>query len=272
MVTRRNRPEMDAPHTEEELRILLSEQTFEVTQLRQRIGDLELLGTRFLASASHAVMNPITIIRSYLEIILSDLEAGLSSEHIEFVKTAHSATLMLNRLIDGMVELAALEMGAAELEMATVKAGNLVAEVSRSHAPSAETAGIEFCVSITSDLPRVRADDDRLRNAIGEILLNAIQWTPRGGRVEITAARRGADVVIGVTDTGRGIPEDQLDEVFEPFVRLRRREGELRRGAGLGLSVARRQIEAMGGGVGVSSEVGSGTAFEILLPASTEDV
>jgi len=272
MVTRRNRPETDASRAVEELRALLSEKTSENTRLRRRIEDLERLGTRFLSSASHAVMNPITIIRSYLEVILSDLEGGLSSDQIEFVKTAHTATLKLNRLVDGIVELAALEMGAAELETAPVEIGRLAAEESGSQAPVAEAAGIDLCVTITPDLPRVSADSGRLKNSIGEIVSNAIHATPPGGRVELTALRRGGEVVVRITDTGRGIPEDQLDDVFEPFFRLPREEGERRRGAGLGLSIARRQIEAMGGRVGFSTEVGRGTTFEIVLPASNEDV
>jgi two-component system sensor histidine kinase BaeS len=216
-------------------------------------------------------MNPVTIIRSYLEIMLSDLEGGLSSDQIEFVKTAHSATVTLNRIIDDVVDLAALELGAAELQMVTVGVDEVVEEVGGSHAPSVEAGGIEFSVSIASNLPRVRADADRLKNAIGEILSNAVQSTPRRGRIGITAERRGTDVVIGVTDSGRGIAEDQLDAVFEPFVRVPRKEGEPRRGAGLGLAIARRQIEAMGGRVTVSSQVGSGTIFEIVLPASKVD-
>jgi len=271
MVTRRNRPEIDASHTEEELRTPLSVRNSEVAELRQRIRDLEFLGTRFLSSASHAVMNPVTIIRSYLEIILSDLEGGLSNDQIEFVKTAHSATVTLNRIIGGVVELAALELGAADLQISAVDVNDVVEEVSGSHAPSVEAEGIQFFASIASNLPRVRADADRLKSAIEEILSNAVQSTPRNGRIGITAERRGTDIVIGVTDSGRGIAEDQLDAVFEPFVRLPRKEGEPRRGAGLGLAVVRRQIEAMGGRVTVSSQVGSGTVFEIVLPVSTVD-
>ena len=272
MVTRHNRPEMDASHTVEELRALLSERTSEATRLRRRIEELENLGARFLASASHAVMNPITIIRSYLEVLLSDLGAGISSDQTEFVRTALSATLKLNRLVDGIVELAALELGVAELEIASVDLGRIVGGATEAHAAEAEASGIELSVAITPNLPRVNADANRLKSSIGEIVSNAFQATPPGGRVELTALLRGGEVVVRVADTGRGIPRDRLDEVFEPFVRLPRGEDEHRPGAGLGLSIARRQIEAMGGRIEMSTEVGRGTAVEIVLPASTDEV
>jgi signal transduction histidine kinase len=211
-------------------------------------------------------MNPVTIIRSYLEIILSDLHTGLSDEQVEFMKSALAAALRLNGLIDSIVELAALEIGAAEIDFKTVDVGALVVEACQAKMKTAESAGVELCLPVDPHLLRVRADGDRLRSTVAELVTNAIQSTPRGGRVEVSLMQRGSDVVIGVSDTGTGIPEDLLSTAFEPFVRLPAQEGVSRRGAGLGLSLAQRNIDAIGGRIEVSSEVGSGTSFEIVLP------
>ncbi len=266
MVTRHNRPEIDAVSTEEELRQLLAESALEVEELRKRVRDLEARGLQFLSSASHAVMNPLTIIRSYLEIVLADLQGGLSDEQLQFVATARTASLRLHRLIESLVELATLELGAADIELGAVAAGDIVAEVSASHAASASEAGLELEVSVPEDLPPVRADAERMRGALDALVENAVQWSPHGGTVRIAAAVSDGDVVVSVTDSGPGIPEHRLTEVFDAFVRLPREDGEPPRGDGLSLSIARRRMEAIGGGIEVSSAFGSGSTFTLRIP------
>ncbi len=272
MVTRHNRPEMDALGTQEELRRLLAESALEVEELRTRVRDLEGRGVQFLSSASHAVMNPLTIIQSYLEIVLSDLTGGLSDEQVQFIKTARTASLRLHRLIENLVELAALEMGAADIVLDAVAVGDVVTEVCASHAPSAATGGVELAVTVESDLPRVRADANRMKDTLDAVVSNAVQWTPRGGRVQVTIALHDGDVVVGVADTGPGIQECHLEQVFDAFVRLPRANGEPPRGAGLSLSIARRRMDAMGGSLEVSSTLGTGSLFELRIPALSEDL
>jgi signal transduction histidine kinase len=270
MVTRSNRTESDAARTADELRELLQARTLEAAELRRQLTDLESRGTAFLIAASHAVMNPLTIIQSYLEVVLSDLGGGLSDQQTGFVKTAHAAALKLHRLIDDLVEFAALELGAAELEMSAVQVGDVVSDVCASFLQAAEKGGIEFSVSITPGLPRVQADAARLRNAVDALVSNAVRLTPRGGRVMVTVLLRDNDVVVGVEDTGPGIPEDRHEQVFDPFFKLARRDGDPPGGAGLGLSLARRQIEVCGGHIEVASTDGEGCAFSLVIPAPAQ--
>ncbi len=271
MVTRHNRPEMDALGTQEELRQALVESTLEVEELRKRVHDLEARGVQFLSSASHAVMNPLTIIQSYLEIVLSDLPGGLSEQQQQFIETARVAALRLHRLIENLVELAALELGAADIVLETVAVGDVVAEVCASHAPSAAAGDVELAAAVGSDLPGVLGDAGRLKGALDAVISNAVQWTPRGGRVQVTAFLCDGDVVVDVTDTGFGISEHHLEEVFDAFVRLPRENDEPPRGAGLSLSIARRRMEAMGGGIEVSSAIGSGSSFTFRIPTLPGD-
>jgi two-component system sensor histidine kinase BaeS len=266
MVTRDNRPESDAAHTVDELRDLLQARTSEVEELRRKLSDLGAREISMLTAASHAVMNPLTIIQSYLEIVLSDLRGGLSDEQAGFVETAHSAALRMHRLIEDMVELAALETGAAELEMSAVQVGEVVGDACASFRPAAEEGEIVLSVMIAPDLPRVEADAARLRGAIDALVSNAVRLTPRGGRIHVSVVLRNDDVVVGVEDTGPGIPGERLEEIFDAFVRLPRRSGEPAGGAGLGLSLARRQIEACGGRIEASSTVGAGCSFFLVIP------
>ncbi len=270
MVTRDNRGETDAVATADELRELLRARTLEVAELRQKLSDIEARGTSFLRAASHAVMNPLTIIQTYLEIIHSDLRGGLSDQQAGFVETAHAAALRMHRLIDDLVELAAFELDAVELEKDAVRVGEVVSDLCASYRQAAVNGGIDFAVSIAPELPRVQADPLRLRNAVDAVVSNAVRLTPRGGKIHVTVSRSDDCVVINVRDTGPGIPGDRLEEVFDPFVRLSRSNGEPPGGAGLGLSLARRQIEAIGGHVEVSSIFGDGSSFSIAIPAMTE--
>lgn len=271
MVTRRNRPETKAADTEEELRLLLEQRTREVDELQQHIRDLEARGARFLSDAAHAVMNPLTIVQSYLEIIISDLPEGLSPQQIEFVETARVAASRMRRMIDGLVELAAIELGAAEFELCGLAVEDVVTGVSSAVGPAARNAGVDISTSIPPHLPRVRADACRLANAVEAVLSNAIRVTPRGGRITVTAAHRGETVVISVADTGPGIPDDQLQRVFDAFARLPKRPGDPAQGVGLGLTVARRQLEAFGGRIEVSSTLKQGSTFSLEIPVFRED-
>jgi len=266
MVTRHNRPEIDAACSEQELRRLLAESASEVEELRKKVRHLETQGVQFLSSATHAVMNPLTIIQSYLDIVLADLRGGLSDEQLQFIATARTASLRLHRLIESLVELAALELGAVEIELDAVAVGDIVAEVHASRAASVSEAGLELEVSIPADLPPVRADADRLRGALDALVENAVQWSPHGGTVRVAAAASDGDVVVSVADSGPGIPERRLNDVFDAFARLPRESGEPPRGAGLSLSIARRQMDAMGGSIEVSSNEGNGSTFTLRIP------
>jgi signal transduction histidine kinase len=216
-------------------------------------------------------MNPLTVVQSYLEILLSDLQDGLTEQQLEFASAARSAALKLNRVVHQIVELASLELGVAELDSRAVDVGPLVRGVCEAHASEAETGRVELSTSIAPDSPPVRADPERLRSAIDAVVVNAVQWTPPGGRVEVVTSIREAHLVVSVTDAGPGIAEEKLRLVFEPFTRFSGKDGAAPRGLGLGLSVARLQIDAMGGGIGVTSSVGGGSRFEILMPTIADE-
>ncbi len=272
MVTRHNRPEMGAPGTDQESQRLLAENALEVEELRKRVQDLEARGVQFLSSASHAVMNPLTIIESYLEIVLSDLPGGLSEQQLQFIETARTAALRLHRLVENLVELAALDLGVADMVLDAIAVSDVVTEVCALRASSAAAGGVRLEVEIEPDLPGVRADFERLKDSLDAVVSNALQWTPRGGSVHVKASLCNGDVVVTVTDTGPGIPELHLEQVFDAFVRLPRNSGDTPRGAGLSLSIAQRRMQAMGGGIEVSSATGRGTSLNLRLPTHTEEL
>ena len=132
-------------------------------------------------------------------------------------------------------------------------------------APGFERAGISLAVNLPQQLA-AHADPDGLAQVLGNLLQNAMRYTPRGGRVAIRAERRPADILVSVTNSGEGIPADELAHVFERFYRVDKSRDRVHGGAGIGLSIVQQLIEAAGGRVGAESGNGS-TNFWFSLPA-----
>jgi signal transduction histidine kinase len=162
------------------------------------------------------------------------------------------------------MDISEAETGTMKLNVSRVELPKLVKEVTDLYEDAAEDAGVSLHSTVAGDLT-VPADRDRLRQAMANLVDNAIKYTPRNGRVDLAAAREGDAVVIRVSDTGPGISPQDLPRIFDRLYRGDRSRAT--RGLGLGLSLVRAYVEAQGGTVTVHSLVGSGATFEIRLPA-----
>jgi signal transduction histidine kinase len=152
-----------------------------------------------------------------------------------------------------------MKLNSSQVELAT-----LVGEVTDLYEDAAEEAGVELRVSVRGQVT-VNADRDRLRQALANLVDNAMKYTPRGGRVEVSAAREDRAVIIRVADTGPGISEQDLPRIFDRL--YRGDQSRATRGLGLGLSLVRAYVEAQGGTVTVNSTPGAGATFTLRLPA-----
>lgn len=251
----------------EELRRLVEARTGEVEALAKRLAEIEEEGGRFLSAAAHEVKTPLTIIQSYLEIILSDLTEGLSDEQLSFLRIVYDSVLRLRRLILDMVDLAALETGTLQLDLVPTEVGKLIDTVAHETKSIAERAGLGLEVDVGPDLPAVRVDAVRMREVLDRLLDNAVKFTPAGGRLRITVRGQDDAVIIEVEDDGIGIPSDRIDEVMDAFTQVHREPGERRQSSGLGLPICRRLVQSFGGTLTLTSTRGEGTAVAIRLPA-----
>ena len=232
--------------------------------LRRRVRHLEDDGARFLGAATHAIVNPLTIAHSYLEIVVADLHDGLTDEQLAFVTAAHDATRRMRALIGELVELASLETGAAEIRPSAVSCAEVARALVRDLQVTAEARGATVTCDLPSDLAPVDADENLLRGALRRLLEHAIRVTPSEGTIAVSASAAPGAVAIRIRDTGPEIPEGRRGEVFDPFANLPGNVGDQRRG--LGLAVAKRQIAACGGRIEISTSSPSGTTFTITLP------
>ena len=218
---------------------------------------------RFVSSAAHELKTPLAILRSYLETITTDLAEGLSSEQREFLAAAATGAQRLHRLVEGLLDLAAIEGGHYRLTLGRVDLDEVVGSVLSDLAPLA--AGNAVFVSRTA-FPGLaaRADRDRLLQVLRNLVENGIKYTPVGGTVNVTCSPAEDRVAVSVEDTGVGIPAEQLPRIFEEFVRVP--QSIQVGGAGLGLAITRRLVQAMGGRVHAQSTLGHGSCFVVELP------
>jgi two-component system phosphate regulon sensor histidine kinase PhoR len=235
----------------------------DISELRR----LERVRRDFVANVSHEFKTPLTAIQGFAETLLGGaLEEPQNSRRFLGIIRDHAARLA--RLTDDLLELSQAEAGRLELEMQPLSVSGLIEACLDTTRLKGREKNLTLAADCPSDLPLVRGDQARLREALQNLLDNAVQYTPPGGRVTVRAARVDGQVSIAVTDTGIGIPQADQERIFERFYRVDAARSREVGGTGLGLSIAKHLVEAHGGRIRVESEVGRGSTFTLLLPAA----
>jgi two-component system OmpR family sensor kinase/two-component system sensor histidine kinase BaeS len=170
-------------------------------------------------------------------------------------------TKVLSRLVEDLRTLSLAESGALALHREPIDVGALAREIVDSFAARAEAAGVALDAAVSNGLPQVDADPVRAREILSNLIANALRYTPRDGRVTVTAQPADAAVAIDVRDTGAGIAPDRIGRIFDRFYK-----SPESRGAGLGLAIAKQLVEAHGGEISATSVVGEGTDIRFTLP------
>ncbi len=224
----------------------------------------------FVANVSHDLKTPLTAITGWSQALL-DGAAGTPEEQRRAAETINDEANRMARLVDGLLDLARLESGQMQMNTQPVDLGEVMADVYRSQLPQARAKSIDLALERAA-VPPVEGDPDRLIQVFTNLAGNALAYTPPGGKVRLVARAADGYVEGIVTDTGPGIPEEELPRVFERFYRLEksRTRGSEGRSSGLGLAIVNELVAAHGGRVSVSSRVGFGSAFIVRLPARPE--
>ncbi|HLM68628.1 MAG TPA: ATP-binding protein [Longimicrobium sp.] len=241
--------------------------------------------SHFIATMSHEIRTPLNAVMGYADLLAMELGGPLTRVHHEQIAKIRASSQHLLGIIDDVLDLARIESGRMVAARARLRLGSVVSGAMALIEPQASAQGVDLVSAMSGFVSEQQCwgDGERVRRILLNLLSNAVKFTDRGGRITIGAetaagASGGATldgsgpwVYIRVEDTGRGIPPERLEAIFEPFVQaetgLTRRYG----GAGLGLDISRRLARLMGGDLTVRSEVGVGSAFFLWLPAAPKE-
>lgn len=231
-----------------------------------KLAELDRLKAEFVSLASHELKTPINVIGGYTELLEEGLYGDLQHKQREVLGLVQEQTRALTRLVNQLLDLSRFEAGGLRLEPKPVDLHTLLSEVEGAFRALADQKQIDFVVDGTEGLPPDAVlDHDRIRHEVlGNLLSNAFKFTPSGGRIRVEAAGEDGRVSFRVTDSGVGIPEDQLEHIFEKYYQVG--DEAKAQGSGLGLAIAKHVVEAHGGTIRATSRVGEGTAFDIVLP------
>lgn len=217
------------------------------------------------ADIAHDLRTPLTVIGGYLE-SMHDGVLQPTPDRLEMMQTEVGH---LKRLVNDLRTLSLADAGSLTLNKIEITPKALLLRVTDIYQLLAEKIEVSLTARISPDLPLVCVDEERLVQVLGNLVSNALRYTPKGGQIIVEAKHSDDSVLLSVQDTGIGITAEDLSRIFERFYRVdqsrRQNEGE----SGLGLSIARSIIEAHGGTIAVESEMGRGTKFTITLPSCT---
>jgi len=230
-------------------------------QMAASLERQEAMRRDFIANAAHELRTPLTNLQGYLEA----LRDGVIVADRATYESLHEEADRLVRLSRSLDSLAEGDAGSSPSEIVEIDLATAIGSALELASPSIERAGLGLVADLPTALP-ARADPDRLAQVLANLLSNAVRYTLAGGTVTVRAERRAADLLVSISNTGDGIPEADLERLFERFYRVEKSRDRARGGAGIGLAIVKQLVEAGGGRVGAESGDGQ-TRFWFSLPA-----
>ncbi|MEU9479298.1 HAMP domain-containing sensor histidine kinase [Streptomyces sp. NPDC048191] len=239
---------------------ILAEAFNDLTERRAR---LEAQRRAMVSDIAHELRSPLTNIRGWLEVVRD----GVVEPDPPLLDSLHEEALVLQRIIDDLQDLAAADAGTLRLHREPLRAADLLEQVGAAHRVAADAGDVTLRTE-ADGTAWLDADPVRMRQALGNLVSNALRHTPADGTVTLAARREGADVVLTVSDTGTGIAPEDLPHVFDRFWRAEKSRSRRTGGSGLGLPIVRHLVAAHGGTADAASEPGAGSVFTLRLPAA----
>lgn len=241
----------------------------ELVLARRAAEQADAARAKFLSMMSHDLRTPLTAITGLTRLMAASVHGPISDEQAQVLERMSAAGRELLRMINDILAFAQLESGKVEVRSERVAVADAIARAEGLIRTRIEESGLALQAQTCDHGLAVLADGDKLQQVLLNLLTNAIKFTDAGGAITIACERDAARVQIAVRDTGIGIPADELERVFDPFVQLEEQPADAaNRGVGLGLAISRDLARAMGGELSVSSVVGEGSTFVLELPAA----
>ncbi|RMF04721.1 MAG: hypothetical protein D6768_02555 [Chloroflexi bacterium] len=273
MLSARLRAADDARKSSQRAETRLTKQVSKLQNEKQQLVELEQLRQDTIDLIVHDLRHPISSLFGAIKILEMVLPEEILKENQQLIDIANSNCDLLQLMVESLLDVAGMDSGDFNLHTSQIDLKSFTADAVNRVQMLANIENISIRTEVAADLPGIRADEEKLHRIMGNLLHNAIKFTPGGGEITVNVSLTGGVVQFAVTDSGPGIPPENRDFVFERFAQL---GGEHPRvgGFGLGLAFCKMAVEAHGGQIWVESgELGQGSRFVFTLPVeSTEPV
>jgi signal transduction histidine kinase len=223
----------------------------------------------FLASMSHELRTPMNAIKGFTNLVLRRAGDVLPERQKGNLQKVDQASDHLLAMINDLLDLSKIEAGRVDVNASTFEVEELVASCVSTVSPLIQN-GVDLTYEVQRGIGKVHSDEARVRQMLINLASNAIKFTD-SGRIEVKARREGDQLVLSVSDTGKGIPADELPTIFDEYRQAEGSESRVQKGTGLGLSITRKFAELLGGRIGVESEEGKGSVFTVQIPVHYGD-
>ncbi|HNB40182.1 MAG TPA: ATP-binding protein [Anaerolineales bacterium] len=244
------------------------ERTSDLNEALNRLSELSQMKANFVSNISHELRTPLTHIKGYIELMLAESLGPISDEQRHALTVSQRSTGKLEDMIEDLIMFSLASRGEMSMKLEGVDIRRLVSLVTKTAMRKAEDRGVKLEVLVKDDTPYVQADGEKISWVVGQLIDNGIKFTPSGGSVTVAIEEEGKNLVqVIVRDTGVGIPQDRMKEIFEPFHQLDGSSTRRYGGTGLGLSLVRQIVEGHGSLLDVKSTEGKGTTFKFPLLA-----
>jgi signal transduction histidine kinase len=241
----------------------------ELDRLYRELETASAHKSEFLASMSHELRTPLNAIIGFSQVLRERMFGDLNMKQEEYLDDILSSAYHLLSLINDVLDLSKVEAGQVELEIAPFALSKALESGVVMVRERATAEGVQVLLSADPEVDPVEGDERRIRQVVFNLLSNAVKFTPTGGHVDVTAARRNGEVRVSVSDTGPGVAPEDRERIFEEFQQtdVGTRLGE---GTGLGLALSKRLVELHGGRIWVEGDIETGSTFVFTLPTGTE--
>lgn len=247
-----------------------ADQTDELGQLALRFNQMadklektETIRRQLIGDVTHELRTPLTAVKGYLEGLMD----GVLPADPETYEQIHSEIDRLQRLVNDLQELSRVEAGAFQLNLAPVPPERLIERIQSTFGRQFEDKNIQLVTDVETGLPNLFVDKDRIIQVLTNLVGNALQYTPNGGKVSISVRREKSEILFAVKDTGIGISTEQLTFIFNRFYRTDKSRNRASGGSGIGLTIAKALVQAHQGKIWAESNgEGKGSTFSFLIP------
>jgi signal transduction histidine kinase len=243
----------------------VAERTQALTIANEKLEEASKLKSQFLANVNHELRTPVSAIIGYARLVLRATEGQIAElQKDNLGDLLNNAERLLNQ-IDSLLDFARIEAGKMAVHVEPVKVNEVIQAAISTIEPSLNGGGVRLIQEIAPEIPALNTDREKLRQIILNLLDNAVKYTAQG-EIKIAASQQNGSLKLVVSDTGIGIPREELNKIFEEFQRGDSSSTKNYRGTGLGLAIARKFVNLLGGEISVESEVGKGSVFTVTLP------